>query len=539
MPIDIKPYRLLTSLFDKPQIGPVILDGILGDVFRTLYLSCLHQQKHKNSAARCVSFNGDLISLKIDDNGLNKQFVGKHCTELVKNANLLFNTLQSYYIWSYIEKLFVESVKEIKSYKHRDRYQVNEIGSGPLHILEICILTDFLLDIIPIESCTESTSNILPSLFIKIIATIKLNLQELNYQEITYSLQLCTKILTKIQPVTVIDLSKIEVDENDSSTNFKTFLETTVIEEKVESADLKTLEKSKSDSKINENLHFDKSSLNVDESSRERSYSNQMLKKKDKYSPKIEKKAKNKKSKSSSKLYELKKDETSESLSSENASPEKEPVFVKEVAEPVSRLTRIENKHLMKCLEEYKKFYVHFIKVKILPSIDIKSFFHSLICDRNERINDLTNVLNYRLQEDVNNFTPIDFNSVLNNCSTLILPNVASENVSHYEKSMSIASNLLLEFSAFSNKLGNPTEKHIPLWLEALIVAACCKDSSREIQITAMNTLLEVFSLAKNQNVSKKEESNTNIVITGVLDLQHVKYIEESTVVIEVSCFIC
>lgn len=105
IPIDVKPYRLLTSLFDKPQIGPVILDTILYDVFRALYLSCLNQQKYKNAFVRCVSYNGNLNSLNSNDTILSKEFVTKNCQELIKNANLLFNTLQSYYIWSYIERL--------------------------------------------------------------------------------------------------------------------------------------------------------------------------------------------------------------------------------------------------------------------------------------------------------------------------------------------------------------------------------------------------------------------------------------------------
>lgn len=32
--VDLKPYRILISLLEKPEIGPVILDDILIDVFR-------------------------------------------------------------------------------------------------------------------------------------------------------------------------------------------------------------------------------------------------------------------------------------------------------------------------------------------------------------------------------------------------------------------------------------------------------------------------------------------------------------------------
>lgn len=542
-PIDVKPYRLLTSLFDKPQIGPVILDGILYDVFRTLYLSCLHQQKHKNNSVRCVSFNGDLMSLNNDENILNKQFVSKNCQELIKNANLLFNTLQSYYIWSYIEKLYDESVKGIKNLKYRDRVQVNEIGSGMPHILEICILTDFLLDIIPIESYAESTSNILPNLFQKIICSLKSNITDLNKYEITQSLQLCTKILTKFQPLSLTQVAKSEGEqENDSMLNetFEKSLESSLILEngKLESEEQRTLEKSKSDSRINENLsNFEKNELTVEELSRERSYSNQMLKKKDKTSPRIEKKSKNKKSKSSSKLYDLKKDDNSDSLSSENATPEKQESIIKEVTETTAKTAKVENKYFLKCLEEYKKFYVCLIKNKVLPDIDIKTFFNTLICDKNDRTKQLVKLLDARLSDNpASEFLPVDIINNLTKHDILSVFSVAAESVvCEYEKSMNVGSNILLEFSAFPNLLGSNVEEKLPSWLEVLIVAACCKDSSREIQLTAMTTLLEIFSLAKNQVLTKKEESKTNIVITGILHFSHVKYIEENTIVIEVS----
>ncbi|XP_074025764.1 protein DOP1 homolog isoform X2 [Leptinotarsa decemlineata] len=534
-PLDIKPYRLLTSLFDKPQIGPVILDGILYDVFRTLYISCLHQQKHRNSVVRCVSFNGDLTSLKNDDNSLNKQFVTKNCQELIKNANLLFNTLQSYYIWSYIEKLYIESVKTIKDYKYRDRCQVNDIGSGPPHILEICILTDFLLDIIPIESYAESTSNILPNLFSNIIVTMKTNLPDLNHHEITESLRLCTRILTKIQPITLTHIqntnNEVETDSFNESIE-KSQESSHVPEDKAENEEERTLEKSKSDSRINENLNnLEKNELTIDESSRERSYSNQMLKKKEKSSPRIEKKGKNKKSKSTPKLNDLK-NENIESISSENASPDKREQAIPEI----NKTTKVENKYFIKCLEEYKKFYVSFIKIKLLPSTDIKAFFTSLIYDRSERINELKNLLDSRLRDDASEFSPVGYANILFNNKILSVSNIASESVTnHYEKSMTVASNILLEFSAFSNLLGHQADNRVPDWVESLIVVACCQDSSREILMTAMSTLLEMCSLAKNQVLNKEEKVST-IVITGILSLSSVKYIEENTVVIEEMC---
>jgi hypothetical protein len=34
---DLRPYRLIVTLLDKPEIGPVVIDDVMLDVFRTLY----------------------------------------------------------------------------------------------------------------------------------------------------------------------------------------------------------------------------------------------------------------------------------------------------------------------------------------------------------------------------------------------------------------------------------------------------------------------------------------------------------------------
>lgn len=552
IPMDIKPYRLLTSLFDKPQIGPVVLDSILYDVFRALYLTSLHQQKHKNSAVRCVSFNGDIVSLKgCDNNILNKQFLSKNCQELVKNANLLFNTLEPHYIWLYVGKLYEDSVSSIKIKKKitRDRCQVNEIGSGIPNLLEVCILAEFLLDVIHIETYTDNTSEILPNLFMKIITVTHENIGLLNKHEITKSLELCTKVLTKIQPITIKNIQKSEIDGNTPDQVDNTELnQTDIIQLETPQIDIEELisenkevrlglEKSKSDSKINENLN--KNELTIDDSSRERSNSNQMLKK-NKVSPKIDKKSKNKKSKSSSKLDELKKGELNESTSSENISPEKRepPVEILDVTVQPNP-TKIENKHIFKCLELYKKFYVDFLQFKIAPGVKIDDFFNILVQDKEERTRDLEKLLNKCL--NTTEFMPLknsEFSLELNSIRAILT--TKDYKSSEYETAMSLASNVLLEFSAFPNLVNeNKWDDELPLWLRALIVCACCSQkATKDVQIISMNTLLELFSLAKSQFMQMKQtgtnNGNTSIVVMGILEYSHVYFIEESTFIVEV-----
>lgn len=540
VPLDIKPYRLLTSLFDKPQIGPVILDNILYDVFRALYLSCLHQQKQKNASVRCVSFNGDITSLKEPvEVTLSKEYLARNCQELIKNANLLFNTLQSYYIWSYIEKLYKEAAQNVQNYKknRRDRTQINEIGSGAPSVLEICILTDFLLDIIPVESYADSTSEILPNLFNKIVATLKHYIDVLNKFEIEQSLRLASKILSKIQPISLVAVPKQETEtpvitteaeeSNNNNNNVSKSLDTPHIEISDLVKEPKGLEKSKSDSKINENLN--KNELTIDDSSRERSNSNQMLKKKEKTSPKIDKKSKNKKSKSSSKLYDLKTDDINETLVVET-------VVTDVAAQPVKlggNTMKVENKSFIKCLEAFKEFYVSFIRAKIIPDVNISEYFKSFIIDKEEPIRNLEHLLDTCLQSTPPPYT--EFCSIRTPIRLCDFDYMSKEEEAEFDSAMTVASDVLLEFTTFPNLLTDEVKsEHLPFWLETLIVGACSPRASCNIQIIAMNTLLEVFSLAKSQKLERDSGEGTKVVQMGILEKEYVSYIEESTRVIEV-----
>lgn len=545
--LNVIPCKLLTSLFEKPQIGPVILDHILYDTFRSLYLTCLNQQKQKISSVRCVSFNGDLTSLKNnEDCNLSKQFIMKNCQELVKNANLLFATLQPYYIWAYIEKCFEKSLLNIKK-SVRNKMSVNEVGSGEPSLIEICILTEFLLDIIPIETYDENTHDILPNLFKKIMTVLEKYVNTLNESEITTSLELCTKILMKIQPITTKTNVTLESDRKVTSEIIST-TEQSVTDapnsnlsmslndnSSIPTIEVVGLEKSKSDSKINENIH--KNELFVDDSARERSNSNQMLKKKDRTSPKIDKKVKGKKSKSNLKLPELKREEEIEETIIENHKlVESAPIITSLVPIQNEVAIKTDNKHIISCLKVYKRFLVTFLQNKILVNEDVDQFFQSLVCEKESRIKHLETVLNKCLTSD-ETLNPRD-SYYKDTTIDLILENLPS--ITEYDRAVTIACNLLLEFAAFQHML-DETELStiVPYWLKVLIACACSVNVCKDIQLISMSALIEIFSLAKSQKYFKNlGDVNTNIIITGILDNKHVDYIEENTKILKV-CIVC
>lgn len=494
---------------------------------------------------RCVSFNGDLTSLKSTTGGaaLDKQYVTKKCQELIKNANLLFNTLQTYYIWSFIEKKYKDSVAGLeKTRKIRDKCQVNEIGtSGAPSVVEVCVLADFLLDIVPIESHSDQNIDILPSLFMTIVTSLKNNMAAVSCAEIERSLLLCTRILTKIQPAVEVIQNGAPSGVIVSGENEKPLrcnVDETPINNSNNNNNRIALEKSKSDSRINENL------LTVDsqeDSSRERSYSNQMSSKKK--SPGPNKKTKNKKAKSNSKLYDLNKNDEERGLNDISVTIDDSSVSLRDdlsvsLTDTITvkiEQVKIENKHLIDCLKLYKEFYLVFVRLKILPpEMDYVNFVSKFGTDnKNDRIEKLIELLRGCLGENRrSSFTPVDFRQILPQTSNLTGDNnesIIEIQDGDYKSAMKVACDVLLEFSAFS--LSIEEERMPPDWLQILIAAACSRSIPCDVQIIAMTTLLEIFSLAKNRNC---KDGGRVVIIGGILGEKHVVYVEENTVVIEV-----
>ncbi|XP_075859276.1 protein DOP1A isoform X9 [Microcebus murinus] len=186
---DLKPFRILISLLDKPELGPVILEDVLIEVFRTLYSQC----KAELDLQMDPPFSKDhaQLSSKLREN--------KKTAELIKTANLLFNSFEPYYMWDYVARWFEECCR-------RTLHARLQIGPGDssesseLQLTNFCLLVDFLLDIVSLETYIEIQTEHLPQLLLRMISALTSHLQTLHLSELTDSLRLCSKILSKVQP---------------------------------------------------------------------------------------------------------------------------------------------------------------------------------------------------------------------------------------------------------------------------------------------------------------------------------------------------
>ncbi|XP_032041487.1 protein dopey-1 isoform X3 [Aythya fuligula] len=186
---DLKPFRILISLLDKPELGPAILEDVLIEVFRTLYTQC----KAELELQAEPSFNKDhtQLSSKLREN--------KKTAELIKTANLLFNSFEPYYMWDYIARWFEECCRRTL----HARLQTGPGGGNEqseLPLTNFCLLVDFLLDIVSLETYIEIQTEHLPQLLLRMISALTSHLQTLHLSELTDSLRLCSKILSKVQP---------------------------------------------------------------------------------------------------------------------------------------------------------------------------------------------------------------------------------------------------------------------------------------------------------------------------------------------------
>ncbi|XP_004860334.1 protein dopey-1 isoform X2 [Heterocephalus glaber] len=196
---DLKPFRILISLLDKPELGPVILEDVLIEVFRTLYSQC----KAELDLQMEPPFSKDhaQLSSKLREN--------KKTAELIKTANLLFNSFEPYYMWDYVARWFEECCRRTL----HARLQVgpgDSSESSELQLTNFCLLVDFLLDIVSLPTrsmrvlCQETYIEIqtehLPQLLLRMISALTSHLQTFRLSELTDSLRLCSKILSKVQP---------------------------------------------------------------------------------------------------------------------------------------------------------------------------------------------------------------------------------------------------------------------------------------------------------------------------------------------------
>lgn len=235
-PVDLTPYKILVSLLDKVEIGPVVLDHVLCDVIRTM-----------------ASARGN--------------------EEVTKSANLLFATFDPAYIWNFMTLTYGRACRtDTRQRAERAAAAggrresaarpsaaaaaaagavVPEVDSGEPSLAEVCVLTEFLLESISLEMYHETTRLYLPRVFLAIVQMLTACSENLTADEVTASLKLCMKIVSRVQPM-IQSPAKVRTSRRPVSECARKAAAGGMSADGGDASAGGSLEKSKSDSKINQ-----------------------------------------------------------------------------------------------------------------------------------------------------------------------------------------------------------------------------------------------------------------------------------------------
>ncbi|XP_025727375.1 protein DOP1B isoform X2 [Callorhinus ursinus] len=188
----LKPFRVLFSLLDKPEIGPRVVGNLFLEVIRAFYSYCRDALGSDLKLSYTQSGNSLISSIKENRNA----------SEIVKTVNLLITSLSTDFLWDYMTRCFEDCFRPAKR-----SYTVGKNISPPPTVSELCTLLVFLLDVIPLELYSEVQTQYLPQVLGCLVQPLAEEMEVLSLPELTHALKTCFKVLSKVQmPPSYLDM---------------------------------------------------------------------------------------------------------------------------------------------------------------------------------------------------------------------------------------------------------------------------------------------------------------------------------------------
>ncbi|KAJ8388524.1 hypothetical protein AAFF_G00132380 [Aldrovandia affinis] len=188
----LRPFRIILSLLDKPEIGPQITEDLMLEVVRAFYRYC--REMLGQEADLSSSFTGNQAASRIKGN--------KNASEIIKTVNMLISAMNSEYLWDHMSRSFQTALSARTS---RDLGAKDT--SVPPSVTELSALILFLLDVIPLELYPEIQPQYLPQMLAGMLRALRSHMTLLSLSELTQGLRACFKVLSKIQmPAAYMDM---------------------------------------------------------------------------------------------------------------------------------------------------------------------------------------------------------------------------------------------------------------------------------------------------------------------------------------------
>uniref|UniRef100_A0A8C4ZED7 DOP1 leucine zipper like protein B n=1 Tax=Gadus morhua TaxID=8049 RepID=A0A8C4ZED7_GADMO len=183
----LRPFRVIVSLLDKPEIGPVVISSLLLEVVRSFYSYC--REMIGEDSLSGSGWDLSLWGSKMKEN--------KNASEIIKAVNLLVSSMDSVFLWDHMTRRFSTLLRPLG----------RTAAAPPPTVTEISTLIMFLLEVLPLELHADIQSQFLPEMLGKMLAALHANMAAVGLVELTQGLRACFKVLGKIQmPVAYMDL---------------------------------------------------------------------------------------------------------------------------------------------------------------------------------------------------------------------------------------------------------------------------------------------------------------------------------------------
>uniref|UniRef100_A0A3P9J815 DOP1 leucine zipper like protein B n=1 Tax=Oryzias latipes TaxID=8090 RepID=A0A3P9J815_ORYLA len=186
----LKPFRIIISLLDKPEIGPAVLNCILLDLVRAFHSYCREALGEENNS----KLSGNRLASKIKEN--------KNASEIIKTVNMLVSSMNSEFLWEYMTQRFCIALSE----KDPPASPEQQTALPALSATEMSELIIFLLEVLPLELHADIQSHFFPDMLGIMLQALRRHMDSASLEDVTHGLRACFKVLSKIQmPVAYMD----------------------------------------------------------------------------------------------------------------------------------------------------------------------------------------------------------------------------------------------------------------------------------------------------------------------------------------------
>uniref|UniRef100_A0A8C8F3F0 Dopey N-terminal domain-containing protein n=1 Tax=Oncorhynchus tshawytscha TaxID=74940 RepID=A0A8C8F3F0_ONCTS len=193
----LRPFRIIISLMDKPEIGLLVVDSVLLEAVRAFYSYCREMLGEESITS--TGLTGKQLTSKIKEN--------KNASEIIKTVNMLVSSMNSDFLWDYMTCHFCTSDLPLPTLQYQS-------ASPAPSVTEISTLIIFLMDVIPLELHADIQSQFLPQMLCRMLHTLCTHMNTLDLLELTQGLDACFKVLSKIQmPVAYMDMEESQTQE--------------------------------------------------------------------------------------------------------------------------------------------------------------------------------------------------------------------------------------------------------------------------------------------------------------------------------------